>query len=111
MQIFMMSCTQSQHTYREEALITNHLRDYVPNLDKYKWCKKSPCRKIEIRRIAICFIILFFKLKLLQVCEAKSWPEHIIMSRVCHNHSFLLTLALKNWDMCHHNISYGMIKI
>ena len=37
---------------RVEAPITDHSRDYAPNLEKYKALQIFPCKKIEIRRIA-----------------------------------------------------------
>ena len=35
------------------------------------------CWKIEVRKIANCLVILFFKSKLLRLCEAKNQPERI----------------------------------
>ena len=34
-----------------ESPIINHLRDFVPNLEKYKVVQKKMFRKIEIKRI------------------------------------------------------------
>ena len=45
--------------------ITDHLRDFAPDLDKYKVMLIFSCRKIEIRRIAFFLVILFLILKLL----------------------------------------------
>ena len=36
--------------------MTDHLKDYAPDLEKYiKRCRIFPCGKIEMRRIAIFF--------------------------------------------------------
>ena len=47
---------------RAEAPITDHLRDFVLDLEKYKvvYCfiYLFPCRKIEIWRVAILMVIL-----------------------------------------------------
>jgi hypothetical protein len=50
---------------RVEVPITDYLRDYAPNLEKYKAVQIAPCRKIEIMRTAIFLVIMFLKLKLL----------------------------------------------
>ena len=39
--------------------ITDHLKDFVPNLENYKAVQDFPCRKIEIKRISKKLVILF----------------------------------------------------
>jgi hypothetical protein len=48
---------------RVEVFITDHLRDYTPNLEKYKAVQKIPYRKIENKRNVIFLISLIFKIK------------------------------------------------
>jgi hypothetical protein len=60
----------------------------------------SLCRKIKVRMIANFSAILFVKLKLLWIFEAKSCSDILPMTIICQNRSFLLTLALKHKDTC-----------
>jgi hypothetical protein len=55
--------------HRGEAPITDHLRDYVPNLEKYKAVQFFVRRKMEIMIIVTILIILFLELKILRVFE------------------------------------------
>jgi hypothetical protein len=50
---------------RVEVSITDHLRDFVSDMENYKAVQVFPCWKIEIKRIAVFSVILFLKLKLL----------------------------------------------
>ena len=54
------------------------LRDFGPNLEKYKVVPIFfLCRKMEIRRIATILIILFLGLKILRVSKVRSWSACI----------------------------------
>ena len=48
---------------RVEAPITDHLKDYALDLEKYKPVQIFLCRKIEIRRTANFLVSLFLQLK------------------------------------------------
>jgi hypothetical protein len=50
---------------RVEAPITNHLRDFAPNLEKYKAVHIFPFRKIELRRTVNFSVIVLLKLNML----------------------------------------------
>jgi hypothetical protein len=51
---------------RVEVPITYHLREFAPNIEKYKAVQISPhVGKIEIRRFAKKMVILFTKLRAL----------------------------------------------
>ena len=78
---------------RVEAPTTDYLRDFALNHEKCKAIQFFLCRKIEIMRTT--FDKIFLTLKKLWIFEAKICPNIIPMSRVCHNHWFLLTSALK----------------
>ena len=51
------------NTSRVDAPITDHLRDFAPNLEKYKVVQNFPFRKIEIKRTAKFWVNLILKLK------------------------------------------------
>ena len=63
---------------RVEVPIPDSLRDFAPNLEKYKVLQVFSSRKMEIRGIVKILMVLFFKLELLWFFKAKSWFERII---------------------------------
>ena len=62
--------------FRVEAPITNHLRDFGANHNKYKAVQNFPMQKDRNQEDYKFLIILSLKLKLLWI-ETKNWPEHI----------------------------------
>ena len=75
-----------------ETPITDHLR--VPCQIWRQW-NFFPCRKIEIRRIAMFLVFLFLKSKLLWIFGVKSWPEHIPMYGVYHGTINLILIKIR----------------
>ena len=91
---------------RVEAPTTDHLRDYVPHLEKYKRCNLFPCRKIEIQYGGLQIFGYF-------IPQIETIVKQVVlniaaMSRVYHNHSFLLTLALIT-TTCSHDTTPFMV--
>ena len=80
-------------------------------MEKYEAAQSFPCRKIEIRRNTEKMVILFLKLEPLWIWKSKVGSNVLALSRVYHNHSFLLTLTLKIEDMCYDTIGSNMLKI
>ena len=113
--------------WRVEVPITDHLRDYAPNLEKYKVVQISPCRKIGIMRTAIFLVIIFLKLKLLCIFGSHnlSWTYYQCLASAVIAHfkcSFFFALALKlgtcvmallvpTWSKLWHPIVSRMIEI
>jgi hypothetical protein len=50
--IFRLFNVKPHYCTRVEVPITDHPRDFAPNLEKYKAAQILPCRRIEIKRTA-----------------------------------------------------------
>ena len=88
-----------QKTTRVEVPKPNHLRDFVSIWRSVRWCNFFPCRKIEIERIVILWVIFSLDWNYCKFLKSEVCPKTLQMSRFCHNCPFwdqyLLTLALK----------------
>ena len=62
---------------RVEAPITDHLRDFAPNLEKYKVVQFFSMYEDRNEEDYRDLVILSFELNLLWIFETKSWPKHI----------------------------------
>ena len=62
---------------RAEAPITNHLRDYAPNLEKYKEVPNFPMYEDRNQEDSNCFGKFILIIEITMNFEAESWPEHI----------------------------------
>ena len=61
--------------------MTNHLRDYAPNLKNLRRCKYILHRKIKIMRIANFSVILFLNVKYCEFYKPRVGPNILPMSR------------------------------
>ena len=65
------------HPIRVEEPITNHLRGYMPYLEKYKVVQIFFMQEDKLGGVGgLDFLILFLNLKLVQILEIKSWHQH-----------------------------------
>ena len=98
---------------RVEASITDHLREYVLNLERYKVVrkkkpKKKPCRQIKITRIANLLKVLF--LTILENSQNQKLVQtyYQCLELAINTHSSLLH---SNQDMCRGIVGYPVIDI
>ena len=69
--------TLKQLTFRVEERITDHLRDLLPDLEKYKVVQNFPMWECRNKEDCNFLVILILKFWLLLIFEAKSWSKHI----------------------------------
>jgi hypothetical protein len=70
----------------------DHLRDFAPNLEKYKAVQISPILKDKIETIAIFVGNFIPYIEIIVNLKPKVGPNTLPLSRICHN---CLNLALK----------------